>query len=1424
MIIRDLVNVRSQPTVVRLDHLSESDNAWISESYYITAEVGNHFKTLDYLLGREEGQGVFLIGHYGSGKSHFLAFLTQSVEQGKMGSGGVQVRPVSLLNYSADKSLESIIIHALSLPEETDRRQQWQSIVQRYPSGLLLILDELSEFLRSKPDMRTFNEDIRYLQFMGEWATDHKLWIVAALQEKIEHTGEMEYDLFRKIKDRYPMRLLLSPTHVKDLIGERILLKQEGYDQAVGKLAKLLKRAFPDNPMDYERFSKIYPLHPVTLDLLEEVRDRFSQARGIVGFTLTRLGGDPARNHPPFLDQDWGALLSPDSIVDHFRDLFEVQPEFLPLAQKVLPYYRKHVTLLFNKEALQVLAHRLLKLMILVHLSPERNALTVREAAWWLLYKVSTIDPSKNEKVIDRILNTMAAEGAYVKKQGDAFHLDLEDDSQETLDNLITRTSLELESKGHTLLENLIPLVSKSGFNPFNLDRDRWQKHSITWFFHDRTLPVYFGGGAPELKQGPGLQIGLPWGQPPSGRNCYRLVPNTLDMNDELLELASLLQLRERPLTRQVLEKIEERIETRRSIFLAGLRTSYQQAILFDERGEQIRTPISVPDGGVKLWVSRLSELIFRRTWPRFENYAPTHGPLPRDAYRQLMDFAQTHDLDAADAPDFVRTIREAYLVPMKLMDRKGRNYRISTKLDAHELVTAIKPMLAQKTSPKRFYEQLSLPVYGLVPDQIHLLLLFLSVLGEIDILKGRNSYRDLYESFPTADQYDIIIPGKGLNLQQLQDLTTLCTGLEITPPKESNVLAQRRCAAQLQRFGRKRRDELSTFLNRIEGAELGDLRKKIERHIALWAALEKGEHELQGVQHFMFEIGSPGRFLETHGELLALPRKLENLMREMRRLAHLLQHPAIAECEDEAVRLAVEHLGAPPNLSETDALEEWLDAARRIHGEYKEWYVSGHEGYWSGLRRRPIWDYRIPSLAKGRHLGLSDPLATLGRRQQIRSKLCHSLSDLEFQPACLCGFDGTKAAVGKEIEQLDAARDEIEETLTRFFGQDKVKQKVREWLDTGVESHPTTHAYLAGEAPFPHIANQTLFDQHLSGLELFRKVPLTKVTDLLQERVWDSQHLLGELKNLLGRLGPRVAFEAPSATSAPDTALTKWCLEQSLRTGSRLPAGLPQDQKTDLVGTLQPAWVSTQSLKKLDQLGLGHEIEQAILAMVLDGRIKPPKDVGTGSLQAVTYIMDRPKVLDPAALGPLCAQLYTQHERMLKLSIKDWLACLEELAHMALPNLPSLFTVLEQSKEAQWLLIDCMGVALLPALEDVLGDLFPRWKQESVRFAYVSPHTDTGHFYQDLAEKGVNKAFIKRNAIDDLIHAVGGDFPVLERRALAELEIMASKLNDLDTGKDLLIFADHGFRMRGDGKAFVHGGTSTLERLVPLIHLVPYR
>ena len=556
------------------------------------------------------------------------------------------------------------------------------------------------------------------------------------------------------------------------------------------------------------------------MELLEEVRDRFSQARGFIDFVLTQLLGNPARGIPPFLEEPWGRLLGPDRIVDHFADLFEVQPEFLPIAQKLFPYFRKRIPDCFENKVQQELAWRLLKLLVLVHLSPVRKRLDAQEAVQWLLVKVSTLQPEKNLDVVRRVLDTLTREGAYLKKDASHYRLDLEDDSQQILEQLLAKAVAELQGRGDALFESLIPCLDREEFNPFVLPRDRWQSRKVLWHFHEREIQVWLGGGVTEGPEGLGLQIGLPWGPPPESLNGYRVVPKPIELTQEILELAALLQLKSRPLPPKILERIGERIASRRVWFCRLVQAAYLEASLVLPLGQVVASPLGRQPRPLQAWLNGLGEWMLRQTYPMFERFAPAHGPLPREAYRQFMQFANEDDWARGQAPEFVQLIQEAYLAPMGLLQRRGSEYVAHSRLDQHELVRLLAPLLDHHPSPKQVHEHLAAPVYGLVPDQVNLLLLTLLLQGDIDLLKGNRSYRDHYETLISPLQYDAVVPGHGLNALQLRELQLLCDGFDIKGPKQWSVSAQKRAITQLKGIGRSHREALGGFLAKLK--ELG--------------------------------------------------------------------------------------------------------------------------------------------------------------------------------------------------------------------------------------------------------------------------------------------------------------------------------------------------------------------------------------------------------------------------------------------------------------------------------------------------------------------------------------------------------------------------------------------------------------------------
>ncbi len=1387
--IRDRVGVRVHPTVVRLEEQLDAD--WITEAYHLTADVRAHVAMLDRALAQPAGTGAFLIGAYGSGKSHFLAWWTRRVR------ADVHVVVRSLLNYRADTRLEDVVTEALGITNEGgDRREGFAEAQRRHPEGLVLVLDELSEFLRSKPDARSFNEDLRYLQFLGEWAQGARFFVLAAMQEAIEHTGDLEHGVYLKIKDRYPLRLLLTTQHVRDLVADHVLVKRADYDDAVKALAAKLKAALPGAPIDESDFTAVYPLHPATLALLEEVRDRFSQTRGVVEFVTRRLAGDATRGLPPFLDRPWGELVTPDEIVDHFADVLELQAEFQPLAQRLLPWARQHLDALFETDALRTLARRALNLLVLAHLSPRRDGITVAEASWWLLFAATRLDPEKNHAIVERVLTRLADRGRYVRRDGARYRLDLEDDGAARLEKLLERELADLP-RPEVMFEALAA-QGGGGFDPFALPRDRWQARSLMWSFHERPWSVWLGDGTPPPAQGIAVCVRLPWGASEPAAGCHTVHPARLEPTPALRELAALVRLRGRALGPEIASLVERRVEARAELFRVQVREAYAQATLTAPGGEVLRGAAVGPGDTLDKWLDATATLLFRRAFPSFERFAPRHGEVPVEGWRAFLRFATEHDLGAAEADDWTNLVREAYLVPMQLLSRQGRGYAVPQRLDRHELVRLVQPLLAHEPAPRVVYEHLAQPVYGLVPDQAHALIAFLLVVGEIDVLKGRRSMRAIFEELPTPLQYDRVVAGSALGADALRSLERLCEGLRVAVPSQWTVTTQRRAVRQLREAIELQTGRLRPLVARLEGTALGE---QLDELLGWCAALQSPDGELAALERFLYEAGSPERFLARLHELSVAPARLDRQIAEVGRFRHLFGQAGLAE--------KAAALGDAPDLSAGDAVDAWLARARTVHAAYAEQYAAAHDRYWAALNAHPAWAWTPPPVARSRHLGLDDALRAFerARRDAVR---CPGLSKLDFQSRCACGFDGEAAPAGDALAALAAARDRIEAEMALFFGRADVRERVRAWA----EVEPGVRA----DADWPAVANLAAFDEVLAGVEVVARLDLPALAAHLAGKAWSPAEAVREFERwVTSRGATRVRFEV-APQREPD-AVARWCLEQALRHGAPLPRGLgaqPHD--------VDPAWIGPEALANLESLGLDEPALERVLRAVIDGAVPLPER-RSPLVEAAAEVVRPTHPEDAAALATLAERLYRAHPRLARLAGRRWLDRLDDLATTVLAEEPPDVTgVLAGHTDAGWLVVDALGLPLLGPFCAAVEDLLPRWRLADVSFARVGRRTTTSDFFGRLADGLAPHACEKVDAVDRLLHERSLELDDLARVALAELRpALAQVARRLDATRPVVVLADHGFRLDPEGRAWVHGGPSTLERVVPVLRLRPW-
>lgn len=421
-LLRDLIDIADVKLVIELDD-ADKDPDGITSSFVFTGEIRESADIILKRMGRENGCGIFLKGNYGSGKSHFLSWIYLLMKNrlplledySDLKDREFKAVKVSLVKYPASRPLEDIVLSSFGYTAKViDRDKTFREIIEGHT---VLIIDELSEFLRAKPSPSSFYEDIRFLQFLGEFSFHNPLWIIASLQEWIEETGHISSNIFNRIKDRYPLRINLTSSHIEDIIDRRIIVKKPGAEESIKKLFFELKKYYPYLPLKYDDFRKTYPLHPFTVRFLSGLTPVFSQHRGIIHFVFTEAGR--------MLDRPADELITPDTIFDHFEERIREIPEYSPFARVAYDYYKMHIAEILQQPQQQEAGIAAIKIMALAEISPVEKRKTAGEIAEILLKKISTLTSQINYEFIkDAILGPLAAHQMYINREGEEFFID----------------------------------------------------------------------------------------------------------------------------------------------------------------------------------------------------------------------------------------------------------------------------------------------------------------------------------------------------------------------------------------------------------------------------------------------------------------------------------------------------------------------------------------------------------------------------------------------------------------------------------------------------------------------------------------------------------------------------------------------------------------------------------------------------------------------------------------------------------------------------------------------------------------------------------------------------------------------------------------------------------------------------------------
>ncbi len=249
------------------------------------------------------GDGLFIVGNYGTGKSHLMAWITAIAEypdllervthpaviEGLKPIAG-KFKVVRQETGATEKNLRDIILedlekhlndmgvayHFPSMEKASNNKdlliemmREFQKVFPEY--GLLVAMDELLDYLRGRKDQQ-LALDLNFLRELGEACEISPFRFIAGIQESLFDSPRFQFaaDSIRRVKARFE-QVRIVREDMAYVVSRRLLAKTELQKQQIRKHLEKFTALYMAMAEHLDEYIDLYPIHPSYLEIFEQV-------------------------------------------------------------------------------------------------------------------------------------------------------------------------------------------------------------------------------------------------------------------------------------------------------------------------------------------------------------------------------------------------------------------------------------------------------------------------------------------------------------------------------------------------------------------------------------------------------------------------------------------------------------------------------------------------------------------------------------------------------------------------------------------------------------------------------------------------------------------------------------------------------------------------------------------------------------------------------------------------------------------------------------------------------------------------------------------------------------------------------------------------------------------------------------------------
>ncbi|MCM8595100.1 DUF6079 family protein [Accumulibacter sp.] len=254
-------------------------------------------------------KGVLVVGNYGTGKSHLMSVISlvaedaayqSMIRHSRVAEAAAAIAgkfKVHRIEISSQMSLRDIVTQQLELFLEKNGvsysfppadkvvnnkaafEEMMAAFAEVHPNhGVLLVVDEFLEFLRSRKD-HDLVLDLSFLREIGEVTKHLRFRFVAGVQEAIFDSTRFQHvaDSLRRVKDRFT-QVLLARQDVSFVVAERLLKKTADQQNRIRAYLTKFAKFYSTMNERMDEYVRLFPVHPEYIGTFERLV--FTEKRG----------------------------------------------------------------------------------------------------------------------------------------------------------------------------------------------------------------------------------------------------------------------------------------------------------------------------------------------------------------------------------------------------------------------------------------------------------------------------------------------------------------------------------------------------------------------------------------------------------------------------------------------------------------------------------------------------------------------------------------------------------------------------------------------------------------------------------------------------------------------------------------------------------------------------------------------------------------------------------------------------------------------------------------------------------------------------------------------------------------------------------------------------------------------------------------